>query len=86
MRYIDLNSLFTQHPHIDLLKCDIEGAELLFIQHYPELLRKVRVAVFEFHDDMCDTQQCRRLLSAYGFTHQAVFRSNPPTSIYCVWR
>lgn len=84
--YIDLNPLFTLNAQIDLLKCDIEGAELLFIQNYPEILRKVRVAVFEFHDDMCDTQQCRRLLNEYGFTHQAVFRENPPTSIYCVWR
>jgi hypothetical protein len=30
----------------------------------------VRVAVFEFHDDMCDTQQCRCLLNEYGFTHR----------------
>ncbi len=90
VHYLDLNPLFSLTRQIDLLKCDIEGAELLFIQNYPELLRKVRVAVFEFHDGICDTQQCRRLLNDYGFTHQAVFReySRPPapTSIYCVWR
>jgi hypothetical protein len=84
--YVDLNPLFTLIPRIDLLKCDIEGAELLFIQNYPELLRKVRVAVFELHDDLCDTQQCRRLLNEYSFTYQAVLRQAPPTSIYCVWR
>lgn len=84
--YVDLSSLFASEPQIDLLKCDIEGAELLFIQNYPDLLRKVRVAVLELHDDLCDTQQCRRLLNEYGFIHQAVFRENPPTSIYCVWR
>jgi FkbM family methyltransferase len=84
--YVDLNPLFTLTPCIDLLKCDIEGAELLFIQNYPELLRKVRVAVFELHDDLCDTQQCRRLLDELGFTHQAVLRPGSPCSIYCVWR
>jgi FkbM family methyltransferase len=84
--YIDLDPLFTLTPHIDLLKCDIEGAELLFIQNYPELLQKVRVAVFEFHDDFCDTHQCRRLLSEHGFTHQAVLRLDLPFSVYCFWR
>src|SRR5262249_49618309 len=84
--YVDLTPLFASDPQIDLLKCDIEGAELLFIQNYPDLLRKVRVATFELHDNLCDTQQCRRLLSEYGFTQQAVLRQQGPYSIYCVWR
>jgi FkbM family methyltransferase len=45
--YVNLDALFVDAPCIELLKCDIEGAELLFIQNYPELLRKVHVAVFE---------------------------------------
>lgn len=84
--YVDLNPLFTSVPHIDLLKCDIEGAELLFIQNYPELLCKVRVAVFELHDHLCDTQQCRCLLNDLGFTQQAILRPGSPYSVYCVWR
>jgi FkbM family methyltransferase len=84
--YVDLVPLFASDPQIDLLKCDIEGAELLFIQNYPDLLWKVRVAIFELHDDLCDTQQCRRLLSEYGFTQQTVLRQHGPCSIYCVWR
>jgi len=84
--YVDLSSLFASSPHIDLLKCDIEGAELLFIENYTDVLRKVRVAVFELHDDKCDTQQCRSLLSKLGFTHQAVLRPGSPCSIYCAWR
>ena len=83
--YIDLLLLLAREPVIDLLKCDIEGAELLFIQNYPDLLRKVRVAVFELHDHLCDTQQCRRLLREYGFTQQAVLRQSESDSIYCVW-
>ena len=84
--FVDLEALFADAAGIDLLKCDIEGAELLFLRAYPELLHKVRVAVFELHDHQCDTAECLRLLREYGFTHEAVLRTTPPTSIHCVWR
>ena len=44
-------SVFVQ----SLLKCDIEGAELLFLENYEDLLGKVRNAVFELHHEQCDT-------------------------------
>ena len=94
--YVDLSPLFALEQEIDLLKCDIEGAELRLIENYPDIFQKVRVAVFELHDLKCNTQQCRHLLGKLGFTHQMVLRqSNPPPpysvqnqpcSIYCVWR
>jgi len=84
--YTDLSSLFASSPQIDLLKCDIEGAELLFIQNYPDVFQKVRVAVFEFHRHVCDTQRCQSLLREYGFTQHATFRHGDPCFIHCVWR
>lgn len=86
VEYVNLAPLFADADHIDLLKCDIEGAELLFLQDYPDLLRKIRVAVFEFHASLCDVEQCRRLLSEYGLTHHVIVRAHEGYSIECVWR
>ena len=84
--FVDLDALLSNVARIDLLKCDIEGAELLFIENYPELLRKVNVAVFELHADLCATARCRELLTQYGFTHAETDRAGDPYSVYCVWR
>lgn len=64
--FVDLNTIMGRGP-IDLLKCDIEGSELAFIESYPELLLRVRTAVFELHHGLCDTSKCRALLSSLGF-------------------
>jgi FkbM family methyltransferase len=84
--FIDLDVLLSTAPRIDLLKCDIEGSELLFIENYPDLLRKVNVAVFELHSNLCDTDRCRELLNEYGFTHAEMHRAQGQYSLYCVWR
>jgi FkbM family methyltransferase len=84
--YVDLGPVLASEPEIHLLKCDIEGAELLFVQHYADLLQKTRVAVFEMHHDLCDTGLCCRLLAQAGFPHHAVLSHRPADSIHCVWR
>ena len=61
VNFVDLDELFGIDEVFDLLKCDIEGAELLFIENYVDLLRRVRAAVFELHHNMCDTEKCRRI-------------------------
>lgn len=86
MAYIDLSALLASTPRIDLLKCDIEGAELRLLENYPDLFHKTRVAIFEFHPYLCDDERCRRLLKEYGFTRQEMFRTSHDTSIYAVWR
>jgi len=68
--FLDLHSVIRREAAIDLLKCDIEGAEELFLENYPDLLRVVRVAVFELHDRLCDTRRCLDLLAAAGLVVQ----------------
>jgi FkbM family methyltransferase len=65
--FVDLNRAMREKAEIDLLKCDIEGSELLFIKNYPDLLRRVRYAVIELHHDQCDTNEAIRLLQCAGF-------------------
>lgn len=86
VEFVDLSQIFASEPAIHLLKCDIEGAELQFIRTYRELLQKTQVAIFELHDQLCDTSACRRLLREYGFAHEATVRRAGPYEIHCVWR
>jgi FkbM family methyltransferase len=64
--FVDLEMLATTWQRIDLLKCDIEGAEELFLGNYADLLARTDRAVFEFHHDKCDIARCRRLLVDAG--------------------
>jgi FkbM family methyltransferase len=84
--FIDASRLLALDALIDLLKCDIESAELSFITNYRDLLQRTRVAVFEFHDDLCDTEACRRMLRSCGFSREEVLRHEGPYSLHCVWR
>lgn len=79
--FVDVNTLMNDKPEVNLLKCDIEGAELLFIENYGALLRKVKHAVFELHHDQCDTGKCLRILESLGF-RQTVLRTNDSFSVY----
>ncbi len=73
--YLDLDRLAAEWPEIDLLKCDVEGAELEVLQTYARtLLPKVRRAVVELHHERCDTARCRELLAAAGLVGERVLR------------
>lgn len=74
VQFVDLDELMRAWAVIDLLKCDIEGAEELFLRNYPDLLRKTACAVFEFHHDKCDTPRCRELLASAGLGKQLTIR------------
>jgi FkbM family methyltransferase len=68
--YVDLEQVLGT-GRIGLLKCDVEGAELVFLQNYPQLLQRTDVAVFELHPQHCDEKECISLLRGAGFTNQA---------------
>jgi FkbM family methyltransferase len=80
VEFVDLSPVMQDRPEIDLLKCDIEGAELLFIENYRDLLTRVKNAVFEFHDELCDTAMCLKLLEQAGLRQQ-VLRSSSGISV-----
>ena len=81
--FVDLNLLFDT---INLLKCDIEGAELLFLENYTTLLSKTKVAIFELHHELCDANRCLLLLSQVGFSNHNVLIDTPALSLHMFWR
>jgi FkbM family methyltransferase len=84
--FVDLELALAGVDEVDLLKCDIQGAEESFIETYQPLLEKVRVAVFELHHELCDTTRCRALLQAAGLVHRQTLSEDPSVSVVCVWR
>lgn len=72
--FVDLGELAGTWQRIDLLKCDIEGAEELFLGNYADLLAKTDRAVLEFHHDKCDIANCRRLLADAGLEPAKIIR------------
>lgn len=66
---------------LDLLKCDIEGAEQAFLENYPGLLARTRFAVVELHHDRCDRARCRELLRDSGLLLQKVLAEDAYTSL-----
>lgn len=73
--YVDLGAELAGWPEVDLLKCDIEGAEEVLLETYAgDLLPRVRRAVVELHHDRCDTARCRDLLRAAGLGGERVLR------------
>lgn len=60
---VDLDTLVPEGVPIDLLKCDIEGAEARVIAEYPALLARVRHAAVELHPRRVDVEA---LISALG--------------------
>ena len=73
--FVDIESLADDGIPINLLKCDIEGSELLFLENYPNLLRRCERAVFEFHPLLCDVERCKQLLQDAGLATMKTLRS-----------
>ena len=70
--FVDLDELCKPLPRLDLIKCDIEGAEEVFIPNYPELLEKTDAIVIEFHHVGIKYDECLRCLKEAGLTNRRV--------------
>ena len=81
VRYLDLRPYWDSVPEIDLLKCDVEGSELVFLETYGDYLPRVRLGVFEFHHDLCDIDLCRRILTHHGLQHRTTLRESRDTTL-----
>ena len=86
VNFIDLNSLFPEDVDIDLLKCDIEGSELIFLENYKDFLLRVMSAVFELHHDRCDTVRCCEILKNAGLSNHKKIRTESNFSVDFFWR
>ncbi len=84
--FINVNDVTSGWESIDLLKCDIEGSELLFIQNYPDLLKKTKAAVFEFHYEMCSHEECIHLLREAGLVNREVIKQHSQSSVEYFYR
>jgi FkbM family methyltransferase len=74
--YIDLEHSIPADMALDLIKCDIEGSELEFLQSYPDLLRRTRSLIIELHPFQCDVEACRQMLQDFGFVKQRVVKNH----------
>ena len=77
----NLNTLLEPCDSIDLFKCDIEGSEWDLMQNYGDLLRRTRVAVFEFHHDKCSRNACQERLPSLGFDQARTLQEDEFTSL-----
>lgn len=73
--FLDLTQLVPSDARIGILKCDIEGAEELFLTHYPDLLRRVDTAVVELHHQFCSPARCREALADAGLHRLSVLKT-----------
>ena len=71
---LDIEALTAHMPRIDLLKCDIEGSEEVFVTTYAGFFKRVQAAVFELHPTICDVPACRKVLAEAGLTEVTVLR------------
>jgi FkbM family methyltransferase len=79
--YQDIDQLMHDYGRIDLLKCDIEGAEEFFFTNYPGLLSKVDSLIVELHHDVCDTAACIRLIEDAGLQEKHMLRKLPDSTV-----
>ncbi len=75
--YLDLESILPPKVPIDLLKCDIEGSESVFLPSYPEILARTRFLAIELHPLHCQIEECRRTIMASGMELESVLLTGP---------
>jgi FkbM family methyltransferase len=82
VKNINLSQACECFEQIHLLKCDIEGSELNFLENYPDILQKTKTLVIEFHPEFCDIRTCKEILKRNGFNHSQVFKDYGNCSIH----
>lgn len=84
--YLNIEEVCADVGAIDLLKCDIEGAEEEFLTNWKPVIEKTRFAVFEFHPAKCDAARCKAALSESGLARRKVLREDDGGSVELFWR
>ncbi|MFN4196159.1 MAG: FkbM family methyltransferase [Thermosynechococcus sp.] len=86
INFIDVEKVLNNDTRISLLKCDIEGSELMFLENYPSLMKRVDSAVFELHPNYCDTNRCMDLIRESGLSNYEILRELSYLSVIYFWR
>lgn len=68
--FLNIDALVPPDAPIALLKCDIEGAERIFLDSYPDLVRRARTAVVELHHAYIDSQRFEDEVRALGLVER----------------
>lgn len=67
--YLDIED-YIPYTAIDMIKCDIEGAEFDFVTNYKELLQRTDVVYMEIHNTKGDSAELHKHMVSYGFKHK----------------
>lgn len=78
--FLDLTKVVPEDARIALIKCDIEGAEMMFVENYPDLLRRTDSIVIELQHEMYDSKRCVKLLEEAGLTLDQRLRDFSPSA------
>ena len=81
LEYIDLDRTFGEQRW-DLVKCDIEGSEVEFVEWYPELLQRSSVFVVELHHGICELASVLPTLQKAGFHHGGAIAERKANSVH----
>ena len=76
VQYVDVATLKWPDEELDLIKCDIEGSEFEFIANYPELLRRTKLFVVEFHAPFGNVEHASVRLQELGFAAPIAMRDS----------
>lgn len=68
--YLDIEKHSITHPVVDLIKCDIEGSEEMFLENYPDLLKRTNLLAIEFHPNYCNVPRCLELIRDSGLANR----------------
>jgi FkbM family methyltransferase len=83
---VDLDEQLADAPAVDLVKCDIEGAELAFFEQCPALLARTAVLIVEIHTDRSPVARCRERLAAAGLTEESILRDRGGCALHLYTR
>ena len=75
--FIDLEKNELGKGLVNLIKCDIEGAEIFFLKEYGDLLKRCTVFVIECHPPVCTEKMVTERLLSLGFEYKGLLRNDP---------
>ena len=82
IEYLNLESVFNDVAHIDLLKCDVEGSEFDFLNSYEKLLGKISHLAIEFHSEHGSVVEAIHKLEKVGFKNNHCLHDAGPQQTY----